>query len=71
VTAKRVNIVSLKRVKDSGILYKDRHVRSPQDSYNTICIYLEDADREKVVVMALDVKNHSSNIQIAHNGSHY
>jgi len=69
VPAKRVNIVSLKMVRDSTIHYQDRHIRSPQDSYNIIRTFLEDADREMFVVMALDVKNQPTNIQIAHIGS--
>ncbi|SDM34953.1 hypothetical protein SAMN05518871_1017 [Psychrobacillus sp. OK028] len=50
--AKRVNIVSLKVVKETSFLYKDRHVRSPRDSYEIIRTFLEDADREMFVAMA-------------------
>lgn len=32
-SAKRVNIVSLKLVKESSLLYKERSVRSPEDGY--------------------------------------
>jgi hypothetical protein len=31
--AKRVNIVSLKLVKESSMLYKERSVKSPEDAY--------------------------------------
>ena len=30
--AKRVNIVSLKVIKEGSLLYKGRHIRSPKDS---------------------------------------
>lgn len=33
VPAKRVNVVTLKMVKESSLLYKDRIVRSPEDGY--------------------------------------
>lgn len=69
VPAKRVNIVSLKMVRDSTIHYQNRHIRSPEDSYNIIRTFLEDSDREMFVMMALDVKNQPTNIQIAHIGS--
>lgn len=69
VPAKRVNIVSLKMVRDSTIHYQDRHIRSPQDSYNIIRTFLEDADREMFVAMALDVKNQPTNIQVCSIGS--
>lgn len=32
-SAKRVNIVRLKLVKESSLLYKERSVRSPEDGY--------------------------------------
>ncbi len=35
-SAKRVNIVSLKLVKESSLLYKDRCVRSPEDGYQLL-----------------------------------
>ena len=31
--AKRVNIVSLKVIKESSVMYKGRRIRSPRDSY--------------------------------------
>jgi DNA repair protein RadC len=35
-SAKRVNIVSLKLVKESSLLYKNRCVRSPEDGYQFV-----------------------------------
>jgi DNA repair protein RadC len=31
--AKRVNIVSLKLVRESSVLYKERQIKSPEDAY--------------------------------------
>ncbi len=71
VPAKRVDIVSLKVIRERSILYKDRQVRSPQDSYDIIRTFLEDSDREMFIAMSLDVKNQPTNIQICHIGSSY
>lgn len=67
--AKRVNIVSIKLVKESSMLYKQRRVRSPQDSYELFRDYLGEVDREHFVVACLDTKNQPTNISTAHIGS--
>lgn len=67
--AKRVNIVSVKLVKESSMLYKQRRVRSPQDSYELFKEYLGEVDREHFVVMCLDTKNQPTNITTVHIGS--
>ena len=67
--AKRVNIVSVKLVKESSMLYKQRRVRSPQDSYELFRDYLGDVDREHFVVACLDTKNQPTNISTVHIGS--
>lgn len=69
VSAKLVDIVSLKVIKERSILYKDRQVRSPKDSYDIIRTFLEGSDREMFIAMSLDVKNQPTNIQICHIGS--
>lgn len=38
--AKRVNIVSLRMVKGSSILYKNRRITSPEDGYKLMKDYL-------------------------------
>ncbi len=68
-TKNMVNLVSLKMVKESSILYKMNSIRSPKDAYTVVRTLLEDSDREMFVVMALDVKNRPVNIQICHIGS--
>lgn len=57
VPAKRVDIVSLRLVKESSLLYNDRSIRSPEDTYNLFKQFLGELDREYFVVMCLDVKN--------------
>lgn len=67
--AKRVNIVSVKLVKESSMLYRNRRIRSPQDSAELFREYLGEVDREHFVVMCLDTKNQPTNISTAHIGS--
>lgn len=67
--AKRVNIVSLRMIKEGSVLYKNRTIRSPHDSVDLIKTFVEDLDREAFVVLALNMKNQPTNIQIASLGS--
>jgi len=69
VPAKRVDIVSLRLVKETSLLYKDRAIRSPEDGYNLFKQFLRELDREYFVVMCLDVKNQPTAINVCHIGS--
>ena len=55
--AKRVNIVSVKLVRESSVLYKERTINSPSDSANLLEPFLKDEDRECFLVICLDTKN--------------
>lgn len=68
-SAKRINIVSLKLVKESSLLYKGRTVRSPEDGYELLNSFLADKDREHFIVVSLDTKNQPVSINICHIGS--
>ena len=68
-SAKQVNIVSLKLVKESSILYKERSVRSPEDGYQLLKLFLANKDREHFIVASLDTKNQPVSINICHIGS--
>lgn len=67
--AKRVNIVTVKLVKESSMLYRERRISSPQDSYELFREYLGEVDREHFVIMCLDTKNQPTNISTVHIGS--
>ena len=69
IPAKRVDIVSLKLVKESSVLYETRKISSPYDAYKLIKNFLIDSDREKFVVVCLDVKNQPVNIYVVSIGS--
>lgn len=68
-SSKRVDIVSVKLVKEASMLYKNRRIRSPQDCYELFKEFLGEVDREYFIVMCLDVKNQPTNITVAHIGS--
>lgn len=67
--AKRVDIVSLKLVKESSVLYETRKISKPYDAYKLIKNFLVDSDREKFVVACLDIKNQPVNISVVSIGS--
>lgn len=69
VPAKRVDIVSVRMVKECSLMYKDRVVGSPQDGANLMRQFLGDVDREHFVVVCLDTKNQPTAISVAHIGS--
>ena len=67
--AKRINIVSVKLVKESSLLYKERNIRSPEDAYKLMKHFLGDLDREAFIVISLVVKNSPLCINICNVGS--
>lgn len=69
VSAKRIDIVQVKVVKEKSMLYKNRRVRSPQDAYEIIHEYLGDVDREHFVALHLNTKNEPTCIETVHIGS--
>jgi DNA repair protein RadC len=69
ISAKRVSIVSVKLVKESSLLYKERCICSPEDGYKLLKPFLEEKDREHFIVVSLDTKNQPVSINICHIGS--
>lgn len=69
VPAKRVDIVSIKMVKECSLLYKNRVVRSPEDGYNLLHQFLDNADRENFIAVCLNSKNIPVTISTCHIGS--
>ncbi|WP_067727829.1 RadC family protein [Oceanobacillus damuensis] len=68
-SAKRVDVVSVKLVKESSLLYKERSVKSPEDGYKLMKLFLADKDREHFIVASLDIKNQPVSINVCHIGS--
>lgn len=59
---KKVEVVSLKMVKEKTLFYESRQINSPYDAYVILSDFLSDADREKVMVICVNVKNEPVNI---------
>ena len=67
--AKRINIVSIKMVKESSFLYQTRTISSPKDAYEMIKDQLQDLDREQFIIACLNTKNEPTNITVVSVGS--
>ncbi len=67
--AKRINIVSIKMVKESSFLYQTRQILSPYDAYDMIKEQLEGLDREQFIIACLNTKNEPTNISVVSVGS--
>lgn len=66
---KRVDIVSIKMVKEKSIKYEKRKITSPSDAEILCRNFLEDSDREKLIAISLDTKNQPTNINVVSIGS--
>ena len=67
--SKRINIVSIKMVKESSFLYQTRQILSPNDAYEMIKEQLEGLDREQFIIACLNTKNEPTNISVVSVGS--
>ncbi|MDB8789188.1 JAB domain-containing protein [Romboutsia sp. 1001216sp1] len=66
---KRVDIVSIKVVKDYSIQYSPRKVSNPRDAYKLFERFLLDIDREKFLVACFNTKNEPVNISVVSVGT--
>ncbi|MDU2045049.1 MAG: JAB domain-containing protein [Clostridium sp.] len=67
--AKRVNIVSLKMIKESSILYSKRNISSPSEAVIIGRQVLDESDREKLLLCCLNIKNEPTDLNIVSVGS--
>lgn len=67
--AKRVDIVQVKMVKEHSILYSARRIQSAFDADTLVRQFIEDLDREAMVVVALNAKSEPTCLQIISTGS--
>ena len=67
--AKRINIVSIKMIKESSFLYQTRTISSPKDAYEMIKDQLQDLDREQFIIACLNTKNEPTNISVVSVGT--
>lgn len=66
---KRVDIVSLKMVKESSVMYHNRRISTPEEAVDLLRYLLDECDREKMVVCCLNTKNEPTNISIVSIGT--
>lgn len=67
--AKRINIVTLKTVRESSVLYDKRKITAPQDAAELFTSFIADSDREKFIILCLDTKNQPQAISTISVGS--
>lgn len=67
--AKRIELVTLKMVRESTILYAQRKISSPFDAQTLVRSLLEDADREIFIIVCLDTKHQPTHIAVSSIGS--
>ncbi|APC42535.1 DNA repair protein RadC [Clostridium estertheticum] len=67
--AKRVSIVSIKMVKEGSILYAGRKITTSSQAAEIARQFLEDCDREKLIVCCLDTKNQPLSMSVVSIGS--
>lgn len=66
---KRVDIVSIKLVKEGSVRYKGRTIHRPDDGYTLMKEFLDGLDREHFLVVSLDTKNQPVSVNVCHIGS--
>lgn len=66
---KRVDIVSIKMVKESSFLYENRRVNSSVDAIELFKRFLNESDREQFLVCCMDIKNQPTSINVVSIGT--
>lgn len=61
--AKRVDIVSLKLIKENSVMYAERTISDPASAVNLVRDFIANSDREKLIAIYLNTKNEPVAIQ--------
>lgn len=67
--AKRVNLVTIKLVREGSILYETRNIDSPGAAAELGRRFIENSDREEFIVCCLDTKNQPLSLSVVSIGS--
>lgn len=67
--SKRVDIVSIKMIKESSFLYQNRRISSPKDVVELLREFLEGDDREQFITCCMDTKNQPTSINVVSLGT--
>ncbi|MFD0589407.1 JAB domain-containing protein [Paenibacillus sp. GCM10027627] len=66
---KRLNVVSLKMIRERTLAYRTNQIRKPQDAFELAKAFIGDEDREHCILICLDTKNKVTAIQTIAIGS--
>ena len=66
---KRINIVSIKMVRESSVLYNIRRISEPRDIVDLGKKFLDELDRVELIVACLNAKNEVNSINVVSIGS--
>ena len=69
MSKKRIDIVSTRMVKEYSILYATRRVENPEDAVGLMKDFLEDLDKEQVMLLCLNTKGEPTHISTISTGS--
>lgn len=67
--AKRVNVVSVRLVRDATVLYAPRSLSSPAQAADFFRQFVGDSDREQFAVACVNAKNEVNSIEIVSTGT--
>ena len=66
---KTINIVSIKMIRESSILYNIRKICEPRDIVDLGKKFLDELDREELIVACLNAKNEVNSVNVVSVGS--
>ena len=66
---KRINVVSIKMVRESSVLYNIRRISEPKDIVDLGKKFLDELDREELIVACLNAKNEVNSVNVVSIGS--
>lgn len=66
---KRINVVSIKMIRESSALYNIRRISEPKDIVDLGKKFLDELDREELIVACLNTKNEVNSVNVVSIGS--
>ncbi len=66
---KRINIVSIKMIRESSVLYNIRRISEPKDIVDLGKKFLDELDREELIVACLNTKNEVNSVNVVSIGT--
>lgn len=66
---KRLNVISLRMVRESTYPYKTDKIRCPEDAYKLVTEYLSDVDREYCLLICLSIRNTITALEVVSIGT--